>query len=108
LTNGEQNVTFRIKGDTATVVTMGAYRWSPLEREVMDTDAARALYAQGLKFGCRKGFTRHQAVRKLTTDAQYAAWARQAFDFDANDNDAEAELAAFEAFREQGFIEVPA
>lgn len=108
LTNGQDNFTFRITGDTATVITLGACRWGTPEREVMTTEAARIRFAQALKFGCKKGFTRHQPMRKITTDAQYAAWVAKNFDFYANDNDAEAELAWQEEFAGQGYIEVAA
>lgn len=108
LTNGETNFTFRISGDTATVITLRADCYATVKREVMTVSEARTRYAQAKKFSCTAGFTRHQAMRKLTTDAQYAAWVAKEFDFYNNDNDAEAELACQEAFNEQGYIEVVA
>jgi hypothetical protein len=108
LTNEETNFTFRIAAGTATVITLAANSWAQPKVQELTVEAARTLYGQALKFGCRKGFTRHQPLRKITTDAQYAAWAAQAFDFDANDNDAEAELAMHETFVGQGYLEVAA
>lgn len=108
LTNGETNFTFRIAGNAATLITLGANNWATVKREAMTTEAARAFYAQAKKFGCTVGFTRHQAMRKLTTDAQYAAWVAKNFDFYNNDNDAEAELAWQEEYNDQGYIEVVA
>lgn len=106
LTNGETNLTFRVTGDTATVIALAPRRWAKITRQPMAVSSAREFFAQALKFGYARGFTRHQPMRKLTTNAQYAAWAAKAFDFQANDNDAEAELAWSEDFRGQGYIEV--
>ncbi len=108
LTNGETNLTFRITGDTATVISLAPLRWAKITRQPMAIPSARDFFAQALKFGFTRGFTRHQPMRKLTTEAQYAAWAANAFDFEANDNDAETELAWSEDFQGQGYIEVPA
>lgn len=106
LTNGETNFTYRISGNSAVVIALGANRYGTIKREEMTVEAARKQFAQALKFGCTKGFTRHQPMRKLTTDAQYAAWVEARFDFENNDNDAELELAWQEEFNDLGFIEV--
>ena len=106
LTNGETNFSFRISGSTAVVTTLAANRYGSVKREELTVEAARKKFALALKFGCTKGFTRHQPMRKLTTDAQYAAWVEANFDFENNDNDAEAELVYLEQFNDQGYIEV--
>lgn len=105
LTNGEDNWSFRISGDQAIVTHTSPYS---CEARIVTTTEARNDYKMVKKFNVnvRSGFTPLPAERKLTTWAQYDAWAAQQFDFKNNDNDAEAELAMSEQFREVGYLEV--
>jgi hypothetical protein len=106
LNNGEDNFIFRIQGAQAMVITTNL--WGGVEREEMTVEAARKRYGLAKKFGCVPGHLRHHAMRRLTTDAQFAAYTAANFDFDNNGNDAEAHLALEEEFAGQGYLEVAA
>lgn len=107
LTNGEYNWIFQIDGDTATVILEDG--WTT-ETRVITVEEAREDYKMIQKFNrnVRPGYTPKTQYRKITTEAEYQAWADKEFDFDKYDNDAERELAYREEFNECGFIEVVA
>lgn len=107
LTNGETNFTFRITGDAALVITLGANCWATPKREAMTVEAARKQFALAKRFGCAPGFTRTRGLRRLTTKAQLDAYLEQVADW-SDDNWPEAELALQEEFAGQGYIEVAA
>jgi hypothetical protein len=108
LTNGETNFTFRITGETALVITMAAHAWATPKCQAMTTEAARKHFGLAKKFGCTAGRTRFQGLRRITTDAQFAAYTEANFDFDNNENDPEAHLALEQEFAEVGYLEVVA
>ena len=108
LTNGETNLTFRITGESALVITMAANAWAAPKRLAMTTEAARKPFALAKELGFTAGRTRFQGLRRITTDAQFAAYTEANFDFNNNENDPEAHLALEQEFAEMGYLEVAA
>ena len=107
LTNGEANWSFRITGDSAKVTQTTTYGIVKVEDKISTAAQARKFYATAKKYGCTEGFTKLDAYRKLTTEAQFAAYIDANYDLNS-DNDPETVLALEEEFRACGCLNVAA
>ena len=107
LTNGEANWSFRITGDSAKVTQTTTWGIAKVEDEITTAAQARKFYATAKKYGCTEGFTKLNAYRKLTTEAQLAAYIEANYDL-SSDNDPEAVLAIEEEFDACGCLNVAA
>ena len=107
LTNGDANWSFRITGDSAKVTQTSHYGIAKVEDKITTTAQARKFYATAKEYGCVEGFTKLAAFRKLTTEAQLAAYIDANYDL-SSDNDPEAVLALEEEFDNCGCLNVAA
>lgn len=108
LTTGKINALFLAAADQVELV-IHYLNTNEVVRETLTLAAGREHYAQFRKWGATVGATRPVLrVRKITTDAQFGAWAQGAFDMENDDNAPESLLAYEECFAGQGFLEVAA
>lgn len=104
LTNGEFNWSFRITGEQATLTIFGGNTCCTPDIETMTLEEARKAYKDILRLipRTRKGFTKRSRYRRITTEAQLAAY----LGHETHDNWAEWALALEQEFHCQGYLQV--